>query len=101
MLDFYIVISGTLLWTILLTFFIFCLQPDSNTADMRGTRRRCLVFIRASFIFFYTGYLIVKQDVYRKADPHNEDLMRYIILTFYCFDIINLPVYVKSNEISM
>ena len=101
MLNYYILGIGSLLWMGILIFFIFTLRPESNSADIKGSRRRCLVLLRSSFIFVYTGYLIIKQDIYGDFDPQNEDIMRYIALTFYCFDILNLPIYLKSKDISM
>lgn len=101
MLNYYILGIGSLLWVCLLLFFIFTLRPELNSSDIKATRRKCLVFIRSTFVFIYTGYLIVRQDIYGHLDPQNEDFMRYIVLTFYCFDLINLPLYVKSKDISM
>lgn len=101
MLNFYILGVGCLLWLCLLIFFIFTLRPEPNSADIKSAQRSCLILIRTTFAFFHTGYLIINQDIYGDLNPHNEDFMRYIQITFYCFDLINLPLYVQSKNTSM
>ena len=94
MLDYSIVIFGSLVWTSI--FYIFCLvvRPHLDNSDIKQTRRRCVVFVRAVFLFIYTFYLIIDQELFDNRDPNNEKKARYIALTFYCFDLLNLIFYV-------
>lgn len=101
MLDYSLILFGSLSWTTI--FYIFCIsvRPHLNTSDIKQTRRRCVVFVRAVLIFIYTIYLIIHQELYDNQDPYNERKVRYVSLTFYCFDIFNLIFYVKSKDVAM
>jgi hypothetical protein len=92
---------GTALWGGLFWVFIRVVRPESQSLEIKNTRRRFLVFSRAILIFFYSGYLIAIQEIFGNNDPENEIVLRYITLTFYIFDLISLALYLKSTDVAM